>query len=166
MCYMYQWRNYQLYTNSYVCMCVCVRASVCARMCVCVCTARVSVRCCHSLLTAIHSFRSSPSGNWTACLMLPDPSVREAYFISSCWWDPSGIFLCLTVLLDGRPLETHTKNMYINIYKTYNSEEAIVLPLQCAGISDKRRLHMSPVLTSQGENSWRCWIKMAGSCSL
>lgn len=45
-----------------------------------------------TVLTAIHSLRSSPSGNITACLRLPLPRVASACFKSSYWWDPSGIF--------------------------------------------------------------------------
>lgn len=45
-----------------------------------------------TVLTAIHSLRSSPSGNMTACLRLPLPRVASACFKSSYWWDPSGIF--------------------------------------------------------------------------
>lgn len=37
----------------------------------------------HLLLTAIHSFRSSPSGSMTACLKFPLPSVASACFSSS-----------------------------------------------------------------------------------
>lgn len=35
------------------------------------------------LLTATHSFKSSPSGSITANLKLPDPSVAAACFIKS-----------------------------------------------------------------------------------
>jgi len=56
--------------------------------------------CRHILFTAIHSLISSPSGSWTAILMLPLPRVAEEYFSNSCAWLPSGIFLHFTVLLD------------------------------------------------------------------
>ena len=39
----------------------------------------------YSLLTAIHSFRSSPSGSWTASFRFPLPRVAAACFIMSCW---------------------------------------------------------------------------------
>lgn len=35
------------------------------------------------LLTATHSFKSSPSGNITASLRFPEPSVAAACFIKS-----------------------------------------------------------------------------------
>lgn len=57
------------------------------------------------LLTATHSFKSSPSGSATAFLKFPDPNVAAACFMRSYWWVPSGIFFFgLNVLLDVRPL--------------------------------------------------------------
>ena len=35
-----------------------------------------------ALLTASHSFRSSPSGKTTAILKFPEPSVASAYFFN------------------------------------------------------------------------------------
>jgi hypothetical protein len=64
----------------------------------------------HSLLTATHSFWSSPSGSITANLRLPDPSVAAACFIKSYWWVPSGIFfLGLNVLDERLPLRLRSK---------------------------------------------------------
>ena len=82
-----------------------------------------------TVLTAIHSFRSSPSGSWTACLKfpevikrwrksrhvrskidLPDPRVAAACFIKSCWCEPSGMFfLGLKVFEDLLPLKPKLK---------------------------------------------------------
>lgn len=60
----------------------------------------------HSLLTAIHSLRSSPSGSITACLKFPLPSVASACLSSSYWWDPSGMFFFGLKVLDERlPLQ-------------------------------------------------------------
>lgn len=57
------------------------------------------------LLTATHSFKSSPSGSITAIRRLPLPSVASACFSSSYWWDPSGIFFFgLKVLEERLPL--------------------------------------------------------------
>lgn len=64
----------------------------------------------HSLLTATHSFWSSPSGSITANLRLPDPSVAAACFIKSYWWVPSGMFfLGLNVLDERLPLRLRSK---------------------------------------------------------
>ena len=86
---------------------------------------------CHSLWTAIHSFTSSPSGSCTACFKFPLPSVREAYFSSSCWWEPSGgFFNCFTVLvlrlydttasfvnlIETKPLLTHIFRKKLMLY--------------------------------------------------
>lgn len=58
------------------------------------------------LLTAIHSLRSSPSGNMTACLKFPLPSVASACLSSSYWWEPSGMFFLGLKVLDERlPLQ-------------------------------------------------------------
>lgn len=58
------------------------------------------------LLTATHSFKSSPSGNITASRKFPEPRVAAACFIKSYWWVPSGIFFFgLKVLEDLLPLE-------------------------------------------------------------
>ena len=60
----------------------------------------------HSLLTAIHSLRSSPSGSMTACRRFPLPSVASACFSSSYWWEPSGMFFFGLKVLDERlPLQ-------------------------------------------------------------
>merc|ERR1719154_76592 len=57
-----------------------------------------------TVLTAIHSFKSSPSGNCTADRKFPDPRVAAACFIRSYWCVPSGIcFLGLKVLLERPP---------------------------------------------------------------
>lgn len=64
----------------------------------------------HSLLTATHSFWSSPSGSITANLRLPDPRVAAACFIKSYWWVPSGMFfLGLNVLDERLPLRLRSK---------------------------------------------------------
>lgn len=72
--------------------------------------AMVSINRCiafiHSLLTAIHSLRSSPSGSMTACLRFPLPSVASACFSSSYWCEPSGMFFFGLKVLDERlPLQ-------------------------------------------------------------
>lgn len=54
------------------------------------------------LLTATHSFKSSPSGNMTAIRRLPLPSVASACFNSSYWCEPSGIFFLGLNVLDER----------------------------------------------------------------
>ncbi len=69
----------------------------------------------YSLFTAIHSLRSSPSGNITASRRLPLPSVAAACFIKSYWCVPSGIFFFgLKVLLLRPPLkQTKITYMYV-----------------------------------------------------
>lgn len=54
------------------------------------------------LLTATHSFKSSPSGNMTAMRRFPLPSVASACFNSSYWCEPSGIFFLGLNVLDER----------------------------------------------------------------
>jgi len=62
--------------------------------------------CFDLLLTATHSFRSSPSGSMTASRRFPEPNVAAACFIKSYWWVPSGIFFFgLKVLEDLLPLK-------------------------------------------------------------
>lgn len=74
-------------------------------------TINMSIIIIYSLLTAIHSLRSSPSGSMTACLRFPLPSVASACFSSSYWWEPSGMFFFGLKVFDERlPLQraTHT----------------------------------------------------------
>lgn len=69
--------------------------------------------CQYLLLTATHSLRSSPSGNKTANLKLPEPRVAAACFIRSYWCVPSGIFfLGLNVFDDLPPLQNNIDVCY------------------------------------------------------
>lgn len=91
----------------------------------------------HSLFTAIHSLRSSPSGSMTACLRFPLPSVASACFSSSYWWEPSGMFFFGLKVLDERlPLERNQSGSKKYCLHGGHVAQAIsVCPLSPAGLT-------------------------------
>lgn len=105
------------------------------------------------LLTATHSFKSSPSGNMTAIRRFPLPSVASACFNSSYWWEPSGIFfLGLNVLEERFPLWVtfqRGRQMRQTWWATMTSWKHWV-----SHVCKKKKLKILSQIKSKDENSW------------
>lgn len=84
------------------------------------------------LLTATHSFKSSPSGSITANRKFPEPNVAAACFIKSYWCVPSGIFFFgLKVFEDLLPLERKKYQILIKIVMIFFSVKLYVAEIDC-----------------------------------